>query len=161
MDFDTKCLGLWLTESVHRRLVQSVSPNRGQDGSPAMCLCQCRVVPFRLQREVTTTHPLHQRGCDPFHIAHGFIRRHGEMQVSPLNRIESAQIAPKRRARPMHRYGRALHVGPLCRHCLHTRARCGGRWHGTDDSLNNAPLSGREPHAAHTRCSPSRVKSHG
>jgi hypothetical protein len=66
LDSDTKCLGLWPTESVHRRLVQSVSPNRGQGGSAAMCLCQCRVVRFRVQREVMTTHPLHPRGCTRF-----------------------------------------------------------------------------------------------
>ena len=46
MDFDTKCLGLWLT---------------------------------RVQREAMTTHPLNQRGCDPFRIAHGSVT---EMQVA-------------------------------------------------------------------------------
>jgi hypothetical protein len=119
-----------------------------------MCLCQCRVVRFRVQREVMTTHPLHPRGCDPFHIDQGFIRCHGEMQVSRKDPMESAQIGSKRRARPLHRSGRALHAGPLRRHCPHTRARRSGRWHGTDDSLHHAPLSSREPHAAHTRCSP-------
>ena len=57
-----------------------------------------------------TTHPLHQRGCDPFHIAHGFIRRHGEMQVSRMDPMESAQIGPKRRAGPC--TGTAVHFTP-------------------------------------------------
>jgi hypothetical protein len=34
------------SKSVHKRLVHSVSPNTGQSGTPAMCLCQCRVVRF-------------------------------------------------------------------------------------------------------------------
>ena len=74
MDFDTKCLDLWLTG---------------------------------VQREAMTTHPLNQRGCDPFRIAHGFIRRHGEMQVSRMDPMESAQIGPKRRAGPC--TGTAVH----------------------------------------------------
>lgn len=47
-----------------------------------------------------TTHPLNQRGCDPFRIAHGFIRRHGEMQVSSMDPMEGAQIGPKLRVGP-------------------------------------------------------------
>ena len=54
-----------------------------------------------------TTHPLNQRGCDPFRIAHGFIRRHGEMQVSRMDPMEGAQIGPKRRAGPC--TGTAVH----------------------------------------------------
>jgi hypothetical protein len=61
----------------------------------------------RVQREAMTTHPLNQRGCDPFRIAHGFIRRHGEMQVSRMDPMEGAQIGPKRRADPC--TGTAVH----------------------------------------------------
>jgi hypothetical protein len=88
-----------------------------------------------------TTHPLNQRGCDPFRIAHGFMRPYGEMQVSPMDPMEGAQIGPKRRAGPCHRYGRALHVGPLRHHCAPTRACRGGRWHGT-----GAPPDSATPH---------------
>jgi hypothetical protein len=42
-----------------------------------------------------TTHPLNQRGCDPFRIAHGFIRRHGEIQVPRMDPMEGTQIGPK------------------------------------------------------------------
>jgi len=45
-----------------------------------------------------TTHPLNQRGCDPFRIAHGFIRRHGEIQVPRMDPMEGTQIGPKHRA---------------------------------------------------------------
>ena len=46
-----------------------------------------------------TTHPLNQRGCDPSRIAHGFIRRHREMQVPRMDGTHgSTQIGPKHRA---------------------------------------------------------------
>jgi hypothetical protein len=45
-----------------------------------------------------TTHPLNQRECDPFRIAYGFIRRHGEIQVPRMDSMEGTQIGPKRRA---------------------------------------------------------------
>ena len=54
-----------------------------------------------------TTHPLNQPGCDPFRIAHGFMRRYGEMQVSSMDPMGGAQIAPKRRAGPC--TGTAVH----------------------------------------------------
>jgi Cu/Ag efflux protein CusF len=34
------------SQSVHKRLGYSVSPNTGQSGTAAMCLCQCRVVRY-------------------------------------------------------------------------------------------------------------------
>jgi hypothetical protein len=54
-----------------------------------------------------TTHPLNQRGCDPFRIAHGFIRCHEEMQDSRMDPMEGVEIGPKRRAGPC--TGRAVH----------------------------------------------------
>jgi hypothetical protein len=45
------------TKSIHRRLVQSVSPNTGQSRSPARCLCQCRVDRFSVQELCQSNYP--------------------------------------------------------------------------------------------------------
>lgn len=54
------------------------------------------------------THPLNQRGCDPFRIDHGFICRHIEMQVSLMDSTAGAPIGPKRCACPL--AGVAVHL---------------------------------------------------
>ena len=68
------------------------------------CLGLCLT---RVHREAMTTHPLNQRGCDPLRITHGFICRHGDMQVSRMDIMEGVQIGPKRRTGPC--TGTAVH----------------------------------------------------
>ena len=98
-----------------------------------------------------TTHPLHQRGCDPFRIAHGFIRRHGEMQVSRMDPMEGAQIGPKRRAGPC--TGTAVYFMSalfviIARPLVPAVADSGMARMAPSIAL---PLIGREPRAAHRK----------
>jgi hypothetical protein len=51
--------------------------------------------------QVTDAHPSNQSGHDPFRFHHGFIRRHGEMQVVLVDAPECPQVRAERRARPL------------------------------------------------------------